>query len=238
MGSATISAEQDFSTVFLSLYEEMKRRFRERGMHATIQTLEKCQSMLLVFLEKGRPMRPYEVVDALLFNPAFSQCKDARRMVFYIMEKLLEVELIERVKINGRDGYYQIAETPIEIPPRPKTKKISQITDPRVKPLLARWKKIFELRNIIKLWNIPSLAHAIVYELTSLLQYIWKLEEDSNEEGQARLKEVKADISLLIEAYAEYGSGGTLPENENKVFHACGERIQEFSKRIWWTANC
>lgn len=231
MESPAIFAKQDFSTAFLSLYEEMKRRFREKGMYATIQTLEKCQAMLLVFLEKGRPIRPYELVDALLLNPAFSKCKDARRMVFYIMEKLLKIGLIEKVDINGKDGYYRIVKNCFEIK-MSRPDEIPQITEPRVIPLITGWKKVFELRNILKLWGLPSLSHAIVYEISSLLNYIDFLKGQSNDEVEARLESVEDNLRMLMEEYIAFGKTGELSEKEVGLFHKCEEEIRKFTKRI------
>jgi hypothetical protein len=235
-GRAMESESQgDFSTLFLSLYEEMKGRFKEEGVHATIQTLEKCQAMLLVLLEKGRPMRPYELVDALLFNPAYARCKDARRMVFYTMEKLLGIGLIERVEVKGRGGYYRIAMPYPEVKtPRPGAVEVSQITDPRVKPLLSGWKKVFELRSIIRLWGLPSLAHAMVYEASSLLNYLDLLKGQSNGEGRARLESIEGDLKALMEEYAAFARTGGLSEREARLFHRCEEGIAGFAESIWW----
>jgi Fe2+ or Zn2+ uptake regulation protein len=227
----SLSVEQDFSTAFLSLYEEVKRRFKEKGMHASIQTLEMCQGMILVFMEKGRPLRPYELLDSLLFNPAFSRCKDAKRMVFYILQRLQKIGIVERVEHQGRDGFYrltnhQAVKTPI--------RDIGVITDPRTKPLLACWRRVFELRNIIKLWNIPSLGHAMTYELTSLLSYVESLKAQSGEDGKVQLEALTMDVKKLLEEYVNYTRSGVLSPEEAELFHSCDRGVTDFSKKIWW----
>jgi histidinol-phosphate/aromatic aminotransferase/cobyric acid decarboxylase-like protein len=101
-------------------------------------------------------------------------------------------------------------------------------------PLLAAWKKISELRNLIKLWNIPSLAHSIIYEISSLLDYIETLKNESNEEGRARLDAVEKDARALIEEYSNFARTNQLSKREAELFHSCEKGIKDFSKRIWW----
>jgi hypothetical protein len=227
-------AQDDFSTRFLSFYEEVKRRLKEKKMHATLETLEKCQAMLLVFLEKGRPMRPYELIDSLIFNPAYAKCKDARRMVFYILEKLLRIGVLEKTAYAGREGFYQLATSFGEVKPqRWKGISVSHITDPMVKPLLVGWKKAFELRNIIKLWNIPSLAHAMVWEISSLLRYVDTLKEESSTEGGELLDSLERNLRSLLEEYLAFAEDGKLSPREAEIFYTCSRKIKELSKSIW-----
>jgi hypothetical protein len=229
--------EQDFSAVFLSLYEETKKRFRERGLHASIQTLEKCQAMLLVFLRKGRPVRPYVLVDSLIPYPPFNHCKDAKRMVFYILERLMEIGIAEPVEYVGREGYYRLVPSLCEGFSASKPGVISQVTDARTKPLQENWRRIYEVRNILRLWKLPSLAHSMIYELTSLLRYVEALKGESRRDGISHLESVEKNAKELIVHYTEFSRSGTLSEEEHQVFTSLDEGIHGFSTMLWWRTS-
>jgi hypothetical protein len=234
MTSMTHARGPDFSAVFLSLYEEVKKRFNEKGLHATIQTMEKCQAMLLVFLRKGRPVRPYELVDSLTPYPPFNHCKDPRRMVFYVLEKLMEVKVAEPVEYLGREGYYRLSPALLQALSPPGKEAATQITDPRTVPLQENWRRVYEVRNILRLWKIPSLAHSLVYELTQLQRHLEKLRGESNDHGHSHLEKIEDTAKELINHYTEYSQNGHLPEEEHAAFARLEQGIRVLDTAMWW----
>lgn len=210
--------EEELSTAFLRLYEEVKKRLKELGLRGDLQTLEKLQAMLLVFLEKGRPLRPYELVDALVYNPAYARCKDARRMVFYVLERLVKTGVVEKVPYKGAKSYYRLARHS-GIRARAAW-AISKPKDPRAREILDRWRRIFELRSITRLWRLSSLGHALVFELHGLQEKLMEFP------GGAKLED---PVNELIEVYTGYAATGTVPTREPELFHRLGRCIKSLS---------
>jgi hypothetical protein len=212
-----------------SLYEEMERRFEERGSYVSPDTLEKCYALLLAMLRKKRPMKPSEIADILLFDPAYRGLSDVKRTVFYELEHLKEIGMIKTAA-----GRYELVGGFIPRLETAKPRELAQITDPRVKPLLASWNRIRRLRGIVGQWGISSLAHSIVYELSLLLRYNDMLAGESNREGRRRLEAIEDRITRLMEVYVAYARTGQLPRGEDRLFYDCEEKLLKFCKRIWW----
>jgi len=169
MGSATIPAEQDFSTAFLSLYEEMKRRFRERGMHATIQTLERCQVILQAFLETGRPLKPSDLVDMVAEDRAFS-CKSKKAMVMYTLKKMAEAGVVVKKDFRGRKCYYHL-EVPVEgLNTIQESGRKAELME-----VLRGCRRLQELWCIMRMWRLPSLVHAMDHEIIFLKEKVENL---------------------------------------------------------------
>jgi hypothetical protein len=216
-----------------ALYEEMVRRFRERGSYKSHGTMEKCYSLLLAILRKKGYMRPHEIVDELLHDPGYAELKDIKRIVFYNLGLLREIGMVKATSLKNTEGYH-LAEELVPRISRPTPMRPPMITDPRVKPLIASWNKIALLREVAKEWGIPSIAHSLVYEFSALLRYNDRLFQESNEEGSRRLYSIEDDVTRLIDAYAAYASIGMLPEGEAELFLNCEKKVMKFCKRIWW----
>jgi len=191
--------------------------------------MEKFQAMILVFLEKGRPVRPCELVDALVYNPAFDECKDARRMVFYVLERLVKIGVVEKTSYRGKKSYYRLTDHSAVRVGKSARESISKLKDPLIQEMLACWRRVFELRSITKLWRIKSLGHALVYELHTIRTKMAQLDGISDE-GRRALEDM---ITKLIELYSDYAATGDVAGDEPEVFHELERGIKTLSQKSW-----
>jgi hypothetical protein len=217
-----------------SLYQEMERRFKENTSHISPATLERCYSILITMLKKERPLKPYEIMNELFFDPEYVRLSDPKRVLFYNLSLLTEIGMIKTTTGSGPVCYTIVK----EFRPKVDTVKMKdprQVTDPRVKPVIASWNRVALLKGIAQRWSIPSVAHSLVYELSLLLRYNDRLLGESNEEGRRRLVFIEDCITKLIEVYTAYAIIGQLPTGESELFQECEEKLLKFCTRIWWS---
>jgi hypothetical protein len=217
------SCAQEKEWSLMSMMDKFLSALKGQGRKCRFATIQRMEAILISMAEKGKPMGATELMNSVIFSHLFDDCNDAKREFYRLFRIIRSTGVVKETYIDGRK-YYELA-VPIQLPDDLYSQR--EYVPLNLRPILHNFRRIVKLRVLIQTYNLHSLGHAMLAELTTTRNYLENIATTASARREEIIFELKKSVDLLIKVYRDYAESGSLVSIEVEAFENLEKRLQE-----------